>query len=67
MILYRIHELRQQYQRYSDMVEKLQHANDPQTLGELKYYSERLSKVGEELGWLLAKHQDQDDGETVNE
>lgn len=59
MILHRINDLRKQYRRYSELIEKLQDSNDPQMAGEMKYYSERLAKVGEELGWLLAQQQDQ--------
>lgn len=60
MILYRINELRKQYRQYEKIVEKLRESNDPQTIGQLKYYSERLVKVGEELGWLLAQQTDRE-------
>jgi hypothetical protein len=60
LVLYRINELRQQYRHYAGIVERLQYSNDPQTAGELRYYSERLTRVGEELGWLLAKQKDQE-------
>lgn len=59
MILHRINDLRKQYRRYSELIEKLQDSIDPQMAGEMKYYSERLVKVGEELGWLLAQQQEQ--------
>lgn len=59
MILHRINDLRKQYRRYSELMEKLQDSNDPRIAGEMKYYSERLAKVGEELGWLMAQQQDQ--------
>lgn len=62
-MLHRINELRQQYRRYAELVENLQYANDPHTAGELRYYSEQLAKVGEELGWLLAQQKDQKQGD----